>query len=339
MPLARFLQAALYPFSLLYQAASHVDGRKKQRRAFRASLSVISVGNISVGGTGKTQLVELLIRTIGKQHAVLVLSRGYGRENPTNELWTSSEALPDPERFGDEPAMLARSIRYGGLAVGRDRAELLRQFEQRFKGAVAILDDGFQHRQVARDIDIVIVDDATARPPHLLMPAGRLREPPQSLARADLIVATSPPARTFAESFIDHDRIFDARTVAGPLRRFRDRTAVDSAYCSVILITAIARPERVVESLREIGVQVIEHIRYRDHHRYVESDLSSILEAASRHPDALIATTAKDAVKLGRFDEIADQLVEIETTMHVADEERFLRVINTALAQRQQLKS
>lgn len=343
MPLARLLQFALLPFSLLYDAASRVDRRRKLRRRFRSSLRVISVGNISVGGTGKSQLVEMLVRELVKTTPVLILSRGYGRQSSDDIVWNVDDALPDAELLGDEPAALARvlaalargdvgerasSATRSAIAVGRDRASLLQSIEGSYTGAIAILDDGFQHLRLARDVDIVVVDTATASRPHLLIPAGRLREGPGALARADVAIATSAAARAFTERYLNSGSIFDARVVVTALRGASDGEVLDPLGLNVVLVTGIAQPHRVVSSLNEIGAVVVNHLSYRDHHRYSSKDVDDILEAHRSSSGSLIATTTKDAVKLEPFADLAAHLAVLETRLIVDDEERFLRTVH-----------
>jgi tetraacyldisaccharide 4'-kinase len=331
MPVLRaIVRTTLLPLSALYAIASRVDARLRQRRAFTSRLPVISVGNIGVGGSGKTPLVELLVRELQPEPPVLVLSRGYGRSDNTERVWRAGEPAPDPDLVGDEPALLARSIVRGGLAVGPDRARLLARIEGEFSHAVVLLDDGFQHRQLDRTLDIVVLDDATATGPALLIPAGRLRERPAALGRADLVVAMSQAARSLAERYVPAERVFDATTVARDIVRVADG-AVMAPSGPLILVTGIARPERVRATLETRGVGIARHMRYADHRRYGSEDVRAILRALDEESAAGIVTTEKDAVKLEHFSELRSHLAIVRVGLRIAGEERFLRFVRQAI--------
>ena len=368
MTVQRVLQSALLPLAALYEAASYFDGRRKQRRAVGASLPVISVGNISAGGTGKTPVVELLASRLQMASDVLILSRGYGRRDPAPRVWRSGDALPDPSLFGDEPALLARVIRRGGIAVASDRARLLHHLENSFKDAIVLLDDGFQHRRLQRDLDIVIVDDATASIPHRLLPAGRLRERPGALGRAGLVLASSAAARALARKYLTADRIFDFRVaiegiepwreVARPASGRSDRKedhALDGdavpappddeyesryselspaersaprSHRDIVLVTGIARPARLADAIASLGAHITEHIVFADHKRYRPVDVRRIEMALDAHPGTMLVTTSKDAVKLEKYQQLKGRLNWIVPRVDIDGEERFLRIVN-----------
>jgi tetraacyldisaccharide 4'-kinase len=331
MTVAHALRALLFPVSLLYALASRFDGRRRARRAWRSALPVISVGNISVGGSGKTPLVALLAERLKKDHPVIILSRGYGRHDSRERVWRAGEPLPDPALVGDEPALLAQSISRGAIAVGPDRARLARAIEGEFPDGTIILDDGFQHRRLARDVDIVIVDDSTATPPHRLLPAGRLREPPHALGRADVVVALSPAAAALAGSFLPAERVFPGAIVPVAIRRHGSREELP-AGAAVVLVTGIARPQRAVDTVAELGARLVRHLSYRDHMRYTSASIAAIARALDEEPDAVLVTTSKDAVKLERARSLADRLFVVDIALRIADEERFLRVVREQCA-------
>jgi tetraacyldisaccharide 4'-kinase len=326
MPLRELLQPVLLPLSWLYAAAARLDAGRRRRRAYQSAFPVISVGNISAGGSGKTPLVELLAERLGRGRPILILSRGYGREGTGELLWRVGDPPADPRLLGDEPALLARSLPVGALAVGPDRARLLRRIESDFPGAIVILDDGFQHRQLDRDVDIVIVDGPTARGPHRLLPAGRLRETPSALRRADLIVAMSLSARSFAQRYVPGERIHDAGIAARGVRSLWSGTRLAHGS-SVLLVTGIARPERVRQTLMELGLVVKHHVRFPDHHRYGGRSIERIERALGEHEPAHLVTTLKDSVKLELVPSLAPRLHVIDVALRMSDEERFLRAI------------
>lgn len=332
MPLSGVLQPLLLPLSWLYAAAAGFDAARRLRRAYHSRLPVISVGSISVGGSGKTPLVQLLIERLQHDRPVAVLSRGYGRRGSEERLWRVGEARPDPEILGDEPALLARALERGAIAVGPDRARLLERLESSLPGAVVLLDDGFQHRQLARDVDIVVIDGITARGPHRRLPAGRLREAPSAISRADMVVATSLTARAFALRYVPAEKIHDAGIAARGVRSLNGGGLLPFGT-DVVLVTGIARPERARETLLELGMKVVRHVKFPDHHRYRMSSIARIERELARHQGAVLVTTLKDSVKLERVEALAPLLHVVDVAMRMSDEERFLRAIRERLAQ------
>jgi tetraacyldisaccharide 4'-kinase len=264
---------------------------------------VVSVGSLSAGGAGKTPVVialALLLKERGWE--VDVLSRGYGREGAGVER-VEGAAADAARHYGDEPVLITRS----GLDVwvGADRfavgvaAELQTQSTprtQRDAKEIHLLDDGFQHRQLARTLDVVLVtaedlDDA-------LLPAGNLREPLSALMRADVVVVREEEleavkkrvwarVREGAQMWVVRRRlVFPApmKTLGAGLRPV--------AFC------AIARPEGFAAMLAEAGCGVVETVAFHDHHRFTMADLQRVIEVAKGLSAAGFVTTEKDAVKL-----------------------------------------
>jgi tetraacyldisaccharide 4'-kinase len=243
---------------------------------------VVSVGNLSVGGSGKTPFV-LRIGAVLKSRKVRfdVLSRGYGRK-------TRGVALVNPggsaSEFGDEPLLIARKLEIP-VVVGEDRFEAGRFAEEHFGPQLHILDDGFQHRSLARDFDIVLVTAEDTR--DRLLPLGRMREPLSSLRRADAIVLTSGAPR---ESFpVDGKLVWRARRGIVP-RRVPDRAV---AFCG------IARPQNFFRQLRTAGIHPVAEAVYRDHHPYTPRDIAELLDLRHRSEADGFVTTEKDAINLG----------------------------------------
>jgi tetraacyldisaccharide 4'-kinase len=243
---------------------------------------VVSVGNLSVGGSGKTPFV-LLLAELFKTRVVKfdILSRGYGRQS-------KGVALVDPagssRDFGDEPVLMARRLGVP-VIVGEDRHQAGIFAEQKFGPQLHLLDDGFQHRALARDFDIVLVTPEDAR--DRLLPAGRLREPLRSLARADAIVLASGAS---PDAFPLHEKLV-WRVRRGILpRNIPERPVV---FCG------IARPQNFVLQLRTAGVDPVAEAFYRDHHAYTESDIRDLLALRQRSEGGGFVTTEKDAINLG----------------------------------------
>jgi tetraacyldisaccharide 4'-kinase len=265
------------------------NARFDRMLAQRLHWPVISVGNLSVGGAGKTPLVICLARLLqrGGFHAD-VLSRGYGRSNKKIERVDSAG---DAERFGDEPLLIARAAGVP-VYVGASRYEagLLAEAELGTEGRhVHLLDDGFQHRQLARDVDIVVIHRSDLH--QRLLPAGRLREPLSSLERAGVIVLRQEDSEL--ESAL--------RVYVGKECRFwhvRRTLSLSIPVTRALAFCAIARPAEFFEALVAAGVEVVERMSFRDHHRYTGSDMDRLAELGRRHGCDAFVTTTKDEVKL-----------------------------------------
>jgi tetraacyldisaccharide 4'-kinase len=246
--------------------------------------AVISVGNLSVGGSGKTPFVMLLgemLQSAGFKFDVL--SRGYGRK-------TRGVALVDPAgsvtEFGDEPLLLARRLKVP-VVVGEDRFQAGVFAEHEFGSQLHLLDDGFQHRALRRDFDIVLV---TAQDLHdRLLPGGRLREPLSALARADAVVL---PEGTSPETF---------RLGGKLVWHLRRGIEIDHVPEAPVVFCAIARPRNFVLQLRAAGVEPVAEAFYPDHHAYAEQDIRDLLNLLHKSEGGSFITTEKDEVNLGAY--------------------------------------
>jgi len=282
---------------------------------------VISIGNIASGGTGKTQVVLRLVEELQARHPVIVLSRGYGRSMTEPVIWRAGDPPPSPLDIGDEPAVIASMLQRGAIGVGVDRVALLVALESEFHDAIVLIDDGFQHHQIERDCDIVLVDNATVQ--GALIPMGELREPFSALHRADIILVSDADIVPFAERW--KGRSTSIYALAKPTARFVDvdRIPLDLLGRPVLVVTGIARPARVIATVRHIGAEVAGHMRYRDHARYDQRDVDDILESVRAHRAVCAVTTPKDAVKLARFPSIRDQLAVIDIRLELERESEF----------------
>jgi tetraacyldisaccharide 4'-kinase len=287
-------------------------------RARRLQGTVVSVGNLSAGGSGKTPFVMLLGELLKARGIKFdVLSRGYGRKSRGVRLVDPAGL---PEEFGDEPLLIARKLQVP-VIVGEDRYEAGGFAESKFGPQLHLLDDGFQHRALARDFDIVLVtpQDAGDR----LLPAGRLRESLHCLRRADAIVLTSGAT---AESF----------PVEGKLVwRVRRGIMPTNVPPRPVVFCGIARPQNFVLQLRAANIEPVAEAFYRDHHPYTENDIRELLELKQRSEAGGFVTTEKDAVNLGGYlsaiaplaivpvkMELSDAANAIDTMLHKIDERK-----------------
>lgn len=271
-------------------------------RARRLQGAVVSVGNVSAGGSGKTPFV-LLLGELLKARGVKfdVLSRGYGRRS-RGVLLVDPGGLP--QEFGDEPLLIARKLQVP-VIVGEDRYEAGRFAESTFGAQMHLLDDGFQHRGLARDFDIVLVtqQDANDR----LLPAGRLRESLSALRRADAVVLMSGAD---ADLFpIAGKEVWRGRRGIVP----KDIPQRPVVFCG------IARPENFMLQLRAANVEAVAHAFYRDHHAYSEVDVRELMKLKQRSEGSGFVTTEKDAINLGPYLSALEPIAVVPVRMKLAD--------------------
>jgi tetraacyldisaccharide 4'-kinase len=243
---------------------------------------VISVGNISVGGSGKTPFVILLGGLLQQRGIPFdVLSRGYGRK--TRGI-LAVDPNGSPRDFGDEPILIAKRLDCP-VIVGENRYQAGLFAETKFGSQLHILDDGFQHRSLARDFDIVLLSAEDAR--DQLLPTGRLREQRWSLRRAGAVVVS--PESDYPELKID-----------GPcLWHLRRKIAITEAPARPVAFSGIARPQQFVEQLQAAGIQPAATRFFRDHHSYTEKDVRHLEVLREQNRAGGFITTEKDAINLG----------------------------------------
>ena len=301
------------PASAIYGAVVGARNRLYDRRTIqprRLHGPVVSVGNISVGGSGKTPFVILLGELL-KQRGIRfdVLSRGYGRK-------TRGVIQVDPAglsaTFGDEPLLIARRLEIP-VVLGEDRYQAGLFAEGKFGPQLHLLDDGFQHRRLARDFDIVLVTPDDAR--DSLLPAGRLREPLASLRRADAIVLTSGAN---PENFPIEGKL---------IWRVRRGISTENIPSRPVAFCGIARPQNFMLQLRKAGVEPAAEAVYRDHHAYTEADIRELLALRDKSEAGGFVTTEKDAINLGGFFNALQPLAVVPVKMELAEAANALDTI------------
>jgi tetraacyldisaccharide 4'-kinase len=293
------------PLSALYGGAGRLRNGLYDSGALRARKlqgAVVSVGNICTGGSGKTPFVLLLGELLKKRGIKFdVLSRGYGRKSRGVRLVDPAGVASD---FGDEPLLIARRLQ-APVIVGEDRYDAGEFAESRFGAQLHLLDDGFQHRGLARDFDIVLVTAEDARD-HLL-PTGRLREPLTSLRRGDAVALSGGAS-------------VDSFPLAGKLIwRVRRGIVTENIPSRPIIFCGIARPRNFLLQLRTAGVDPIGEAFYRDHHSYSEKDVCELLELKRRSEAGGFITTEKDVINLGRFLSALSPLAVVPVKMELDD--------------------
>jgi tetraacyldisaccharide 4'-kinase len=275
----------------------------------------VSIGNISVGGAGKTPFTILLGELL-KQRGIAfdILSRGYGRTN-------SGVAIVDPQgtarQYGDEPLLMARRLGIP-VIVGANRYEAGLLAEKTHGMRLHLLDDGFQHRRLKRQFDIALIsdDDVQAQ----LLPAGRLREPMGSLRRADVVVATNATLTGSTEKYT----VWRVRRGIAPLE----------APPRPIVFCGIARPQQFLTQLRAIGVEPVAVEVYRDHHAYTEANVRHLLRVRDRNQGGGFVITEKDAVNLGPLLDQMQTVATAQVRMTLVDADRCLDFMLRTLQER-----
>jgi tetraacyldisaccharide 4'-kinase len=294
--------SAIYGAVIAARNAMYDGGTFRARRLQRP---VVSIGNISVGGTGKTPFTIMLGELL-KQRGVTfdVLSRGYRRK--TNGVRVV-DAAGSAEDSGDEPLLIARRLGVP-VVVGELRSDAGLEAERRFATQLHLLDDGFQHRQLARDVDIVLVaaEDVGAG----LLPFGRLREPLGALKRADVVVVAE-----------DLDVAALGLRPEQQVWRVRRGLKLEGAAGRPVVFCGIGRPERFFSQVRELGVEAGAEVAFRDHHRYREMDVKRLLDTARENGADGFLTTAKDEINLGTLTTKMQPLTIAEVTMELLEAE------------------
>jgi tetraacyldisaccharide 4'-kinase len=278
----------------------------------RLACPVVAVGNLAVGGTGKTPAVEMVARWLAEDgRRVAILSRGYGRRPAASVELVSDGGAPrlSAERAGDEPLLLARRLPGVAVVVGADRLAAGRWAVAELRPDVVLLDDAFQQRRLLKDVDIVCLDTRAPWGPGGLFPRGTLREPPAALARADLVVLTRADAGRNLAGLYQEIRQYAGAAPCLPtdyviegLRdhqsgAFQPREAIGGR--GVLAFAGIAAPERLADALVGLGAVVRDVVVFPDHHRYTPRDLAAVIRRARSVGASLLVTTEKDAVRLG----------------------------------------
>jgi tetraacyldisaccharide 4'-kinase len=309
------------PLTSLYGAAIALRNTLFDRGVLasrRLEQPVISVGNLSAGGAGKTPFVIALgelLKARGIRFAVL--SRGYGRK-------TRGVRVVDPDGnardFGDEPLLIARRLGVP-VIVGENRYAAGRAAEREFQPQLHILDDGFQHRSLARDFDIVLMTERDYY--DRLLPSGRLREPLSSLARADALVL--PAGLTVDHPTSRRDaacRVSLAALQQKPIWRIARELVLPTLPSAPVVFCGIARPEQFFAQVRAAGIVPAAEVIFRDHHAYDRRDIERLLATRNRLGAGGFLTTEKDAVNLGGLQAQLEPLAIAKLTItldHPAD--------------------
>ncbi len=307
----------ILPLGWLYEKFINLRNSRYERGTVQAQglgAPTISIGNITVGGTGKTPLVRFVSEVLSEMgEKVCIISRGYKRKKEKIRVLVSDweKVLANVDEAGDEPFELATKLLGQAIVISdADRVAAGNWAKARFGITAFVLDDAFQHRRARRDLDIIAVDASNPFGNRKVLPSGILREPLNNLRRADIVVIT----RTNLVENIDklsyeihqlaaESKIFSSENYVERLRKLQDFPSGDDARKTVsekaaLAFCALGNPENFFRQLKEEGFSIAATKEFRDHYVYKQSDIDSLEKAAMKEGARAFLTTPKDAVKL-----------------------------------------
>ncbi len=303
----KFLLPILYPLSLLYRTGIALRNLFFDLAVFsqnKVDAKVISVGNLSVGGTGKTPLLLYLTSLLSSsEKKIAIVTRGYGRSSSAPKLYLPSDEIGDWRDSGDEPFLLKKRFKNLTISVDRKKVRGASNAIKKGKSELILLDDGFQHRSIKRDLDIVIYDGNEKFEERLLIPAGRLREPLKSLKRADIVVFMGSEE----DSLGIKSCLKDESVLCGGLKEPELLIRADSDEVvrfselkdkKITAFCGIGNPNGFQSTLNSFDPAELELLKFPDHHIYTERDINKITERFVSSKSDFLITTEKDALKL-----------------------------------------
>jgi len=300
----------LYLLSLIYGLIVKILAFYYRIRAYKLNCKVISIGNITLGGTGKTPFVQILAEYLYERgHRIAIISRGYKRKTRDDELSTMSY-----QTMGDEAYLLSKNLPLIPVLVGRDRINKAKKALEKYNVDTIILDDGFQHWRLFRDLDIVLINAKNTFGNNHLIPRGILREPISSLKRADIIVLTkldlkeeslslilgrikkiNPKAGIF-KAIYQPQNFLDISKNRYPLSFIKDK--------EICLVCGIADPDSFESALNNLGARLILKFIFFDHYVYEKEGIERIIDSCIKKNIKIIVTTEKDNMRLEGFHKI-----------------------------------
>ena len=275
----------------------------------RVPAKVISIGNITAGGTGKTPAVIYLSKFFkNNNYKVAVLSRGYGRKTAGTQVVTNGKKKDiDWRNFGDEPTLIAKKLEDVPVVVDQNRHRGATYIVEKFRPDIIILDDAFQHRSLERDLDVVLLNTQAPKSDYKLIPHGLLREPMSHLKRADIIIFTksngSEPSKKIlnAAKKTNHPIFYSSIRING-FSDSNSTTFKPNPNTKAVAVSAIADPQSFYRSLQDTSIDVVDKISYIDHYEFKQNDIEDLKKALVESGADIIVTTEKDLVRLNTLD-------------------------------------
>lgn len=342
----RALRRLLFPFSLLYGFGVFLRNLAYDiglLKSLKFKIPVISVGNLAVGGSGKSPMTEYIINLLKWDFTLAMVSRGYGRKTSGFRIVDESDQV---ELCGDEPLQIKKKFEGITVAVCENRAEAIDQIA--WENDLIILDDAFQHRSVKPGLSILLFEFSSFESTQLLLPAGNLREPMSQMKRADIIIVTKcPPNINDNQKKIlanklglsNNQHLFFSHLKYGNLKSVYDvyptrtlDTLKDAS--NIILLTGIANPKPLFNMLSSFSANLIHH-NYSDHHNFTEKNITKLVKEFNqlKSGDNLIITTEKDAQRLiskqfeSRLSKMPIYYLPIEADFNEPDKTSFNNLI------------
>ncbi len=346
-PKHKWLLAPLVPLSWLYRslvAARNFAYSKRLLNTTHMPAKIVSIGNLSVGGSGKTPTTAFLANALmARGVRVAIVARGYRREGRGACIVSDGRSvLAEIHEAGDEPLLLAQQCPGAAVVVDESKTHAAQIAVARFHPEVILVDDGFQHRRLHRDLDLIVISARMVLQKPWLLPAGPLREPLSNAQRAEVVLLTDShdldnnerkriavlcrlksTARVFPIEFlVDEIRpVFEGKNLA-TLKRH---------HTSALLVSGIAFPERFRRSAEAADMRVCGHLVYADHHRYSEKDLEHLLRTFQRLHADIMLTTAKDAIKLRGYAQLEALPIYTLGTRFSAEQSAVSELLHAAM--------
>lgn len=293
---------------------------------------IISVGNISMGGTGKTPFTIMLAKHyIAKGFKVCILSRGYkGRIGyDTHVISDGNEILIGPDKAADEPYMMAVNCPEAIVITGKERVRSYELAEKKYKPDVYILDDGFQHKAMKRDVNICLLDHQRPVSTGFMFPFGYLREPASALERADVVIFTRAKEDTIPEKVMKHVKdkpVFFSDVDYAGIYNHEGKADISLKGKKVYAFAGIASPRKFFKFIKSLGAEFLSGKLYSDHHTYCGRD-TYVIERKARELEAeMILTTEKDYVKLP--DDVKANMHYLKIDINLRNSQKLFDIIN-----------
>jgi tetraacyldisaccharide 4'-kinase len=334
----------LYLVSILYRIVTDLRNLFYKSGLFkihRFNIPIISVGNITTGGTGKTPFIIYLIEQLSASYKnIAVVSRGYGRESKGLHIVSDGKRnIISAILGGDEPVLIARKFSNIVVIVSEDRKKGIEIAINKFNSDLILLDDAFQHRKVHRDCDIVLVNANYPVNEEKLLPSGNLREGKNNISRADIIIITKVDKPGNYNEQIEYykkfkEDVFLSKCINSDINIMKSNStqnSVDLKGDSVIAFSGIADPDSFKFDLQNSEIILKDFLDFKDHKLYRKNDIDKIINIAEKHNCINIVTTEKDFVKLNMKDFENYNLYVVSKRIEVINEEMFLEKLKRCI--------
>ena len=331
------IRLSLYPFSIIYDGITMLRNffyDKGILTSYEFDVPIINVGNLSVGGTGKTPQIEYLIRLLQTDYKVAVISRGYKRKTK-GFLLADNQATP--QSIGDEPYQIYQKFKNLIVAVDEDRVNAVQKILKLYKPDVILLDDAFQHRRIKAGLNLLLTPAAKPFFKDFVLPAGNLRENRKNAKRADIVIVTKLAQisnqnifENFKQKINSYTKapvFFSKINYAGKVRSSNDSINMsDLTSYQILLVTGIANPKPLYAYLSEKSIN-FDSLKFGDHHHFSKSDIKQINQKFAQIPSdkKVILTTEKDYVRLKNYFE--NDLYHLPIQTEIINNQQFNKKI------------